>query len=124
MGTVMPTFAGMTRGLGRRLKERVVEIVPAGVGSHDQARFIGALPLLDLFFARDGCQNSVVALEIDEAVQRVFFRETVNGAGAMLMDAANEVDGDAGVERAVGAVGMMQTQPPLFMASFQGVMPA
>jgi hypothetical protein len=64
-----------------------------------------AEPFLDAFLADDRGFHRRVLLEPDEALDRVLAGEAVERSLAVLVDALELVRGDAGVDRAVLAVG-------------------
>jgi hypothetical protein len=91
-------------GLGERLWGGVGgEVFPGWVRGFDQCNFFLTSEVLQVFLANDGSVDVLEAFEVDQAVDFVLCSETVRGAIAMFIDAAQETVGDANVEGARAA---------------------
>ena len=88
-----------------RKPQALRQVAPAEVVALDRFQLPAAEPFLDALFAHDGVLHGRLLLEPDEAFDRVLAGEAVEGALAVLVDALEEVRGDARVDRAVLAVG-------------------
>lgn len=89
----------------RRQPQFLGQIAPFGVRRLDQFDLPPALPVLDLFFARDRGVHRPGQFEPDERFDAIAFGEAVEAAIAVLADPLDQVRGDAGVERAVPRAG-------------------
>lgn len=81
------------------------EVVPIGVFALDQADFPCAMPAFELFFAGDRLCHVGVGFEADEGVNGVAGGEARGGRGAVLVQAGDEVAGDADVQGAARLAG-------------------
>ena len=77
------------------------DVVPVGIGTLDEVEFPFPWPVLDHLFARDGVGDEVVFLEPDERFDAVASGEAGCQVALVLIEAARQIGGDAGVERAV-----------------------
>ena len=91
----------------------LVQIVPRRVVIADEVQLPFSLPRLELLLAADGLLNVVEAFEMDQTGDIVFFYEFGALAGAVLVDASNNVTRHADVERAVGLAGEDVDEPAL-----------
>ena len=85
--------------------ETLIQVVPFRVHRLDQRDLPGARPALDLLLARDGVVHALVVLIEHEPLAAVTRGESRDQPFAMLVDAAAEVRGDGGIDRAVAFVG-------------------
>jgi hypothetical protein len=76
------------------------QVFPAEVALLDQRDLPVSAPALQTPLAFAGRLQRVVNFVIDEPLDAIGAGETGNGAGAMLLDPAGEIDGDADIERA------------------------
>lgn len=88
----------------RPIEHRFIEIVPTRIVTLNQVDLPLARPALDRSLALDGVSHLVVDFVPDQALEAVAAGEAANPF-AMLDDAAAELAGDAGVERAAIVVG-------------------
>src|ERR1035441_4220171 len=83
----------------------VVYVVPLRNARHNQIYLPLTRLVLDILLALDCAQCGVVTFVIDERLHLVFLGEAVDQSLAMLMDAANEIVGDADIECSVRTAG-------------------
>ena len=83
-----------------RLCDLIIEIAPRFVFFCNKSCFPNARPMLDVFLALNCLIGGVVDFEINEAIDFVMFRVTFNHLIFVLVDAADEIVGDADIKRA------------------------
>ena len=83
----------------------MVKVLPGWVVLFDELELPLAVPLFDLFFAGDGVGGAAEDLVIYQAVDGMFSGEAGDKAVAVLVGAADEVAGHAGVQGAVAGAG-------------------
>src|SRR5947209_17168128 len=95
-----PRGAPRNDGLQVRRYPRI-KIDPARILLLDQANLPVAPPFLEFFFTGDGRCGIIVDFEPDQFVDAIARGKALDGFGAMLVDAANEISGHAEIERAI-----------------------
>ena len=103
----VPACAGMTgRRLGRkpleRLKSKILrQIAPPGICSLDQTQLPRTVPLFELLFADDRRFHLLMDFEPDETFDPVCLAKAAERFVPVLVNASDQVRGDADIERAV-----------------------
>src|SRR3954447_16813049 len=82
-----------------RTGDRRKEIAPIRVQFLDQSDLPRAFPFLQPLFAPNGKFDLLELLEIDQPMNRVPAAKSFSRVGAMFVNAANEIVGDADVQR-------------------------
>jgi hypothetical protein len=87
------------------LNERVVQIIPFGVGAIDEAHLPGAGPVLDGCLTLNGGSDIVEPLCINQPLQAVVFGKSVDQPFPMFVGSSRQVAGDTDVKDAVAPIG-------------------
>src|SRR3990172_3396436 len=77
----------------------VVQIPPCGIRLGDQPRFSNPPPMLDILLTLDRGVNRVMHFEIDQTIDGIALRETLDQAMFVLVTAAYKIIRDADIER-------------------------
>ena len=83
----------------------MVKVLPGWVVLFDELELPLAVPLFDLFFSGDGMPGITMGFVVDQAMHAVLLGEAGHEVVAMLIDAAKEVAGHAGIEGAIAPAG-------------------
>jgi hypothetical protein len=75
------------------LNDVVIEVVPRRVHAFDQRQLLAARSSLDLLLARNGGNDILVNLVIDETDTSIALAEAACGPGLMFRDPADEIAG-------------------------------
>jgi hypothetical protein len=94
------TSAGMTPS-----NERIVQINPFRIHRVDKTNLPGARPVLDRFFALDGVSDILKTLCIDQSLQAVTFRKSINKTFPMFEGSSRQIARNADVQDAVALIG-------------------
>ena len=86
-------------------RDRVVQVVPFGIGFFDQFEFPSSSLFFDALLAKDGLGHRRVKLGIDEPVDGVSLAEPLDDICSMFPDTAPQIASDADVKRPVPVVG-------------------
>src|SRR3974390_1513610 len=73
------------------LKNRIVQIIPFRIVLQDQSDFPFSRPVLQIAFTLDRGSNVVIALEINQALDRILLCESRDEAVSMFVDASHEI---------------------------------
>jgi hypothetical protein len=87
------------------LNNGVVQVIPVRIAPFDQAYLPGPGPAFQCLLARNGLQDGLVRLGMNETVQPITMREIRTEALAMLPDPARKIGGHADIQDAVGPIG-------------------
>ena len=103
--SLRPSGLGMTEGLRPSTAYVLPQIPPTRVHAFDRIHFPLSWPFFEALFAADGLFGAVMRFEPDQVMEIVSLGKAFHGAGAMLVDALNQVAGDTDVKRSVLPIG-------------------
>src|SRR6266700_6533596 len=91
-------------GSCRLSRQRLIEVLPAGIHRFDQSQFLRAATGLDLLFASDRLGHALVQFIPNQHLAAIFLRESIKQPLAVLEGAPRQVGRNAGVESPVTLV--------------------
>ena len=102
LGFPKPVIPSLSRNRYGSLRPACGEIKPLGIHLLDKLDFLGAIPLLQLSFTRDGCVHFGKTFVVNQAIQSIFLGPAGVFPLAMFPQANFQVSCDADVDGAIG----------------------